>query len=155
MDYKHLKYHPRMLELRVSAIHSNFVADIGLERTNEFFRHFCDVFNVNHTVISSLLGRKHMITKMNITNKVRYRQELLIMGLAWGEGISETSLKYLGVSRAVVYSGHDGQLRLEHFFSPEWEERLDYNVEVASVDAYRIECTRFLEMLDILRKVIV
>ena len=51
---------------------------------------------------------------MNITNKIRYRQELLIMGLAWGK-VLVNKFKYLGVSRAVVYNGHNGQLRLMPF----------------------------------------
>lgn len=154
MEFENLKYHPRVLELRVSLIHSMFVMEFGSEKTQLLFKEFCDIATINYTVIASMLGRKRQILKLNTIDKLRYRQEVLIMGLAWGETRENIGKKYLNITRSTLYGAFDGQLKTDVFFNERWAENLDYSIEVAGVDAFRIESTRLVNFFEGLSKVI-
>ena len=154
MDFDLIKYHPRILELRVTLIHSVFVLEFGTEKAMLLFREFCDIAMINYTIISSIIGRKHQILGMNRTDRLRYRQEVIAMGLAWGETREGTGAKYLNISRSYLYTGYSGMLRPEKFYTEEWIGLLDYSTVVAGVEAYRIECRRMIDFLEGLGRVV-
>lgn len=150
MDYSRFKYHPRVLELRLTLMHSLFVSEYGSEKTAELFRAFCEAGNMNWSIIASTIGRKDAILKLAMQDRVRFRQEAMLMGLAWGENRTNTGRRYLGISRRLVYEIYDGALKPDVFLVEEWEDKLTYSIEVAGVAAYGLELRRFLDFLNLL-----
>lgn len=154
MDYKKYRIHPRVLELKFTVIHNNFVLEYGIEKTAIMFQKFCELARINWTIISSTIGRKDMITNMFIRDRLRYRQELVFTGYVFDESHKNIAKKYLMNSRRILYEYAEGMLVPNNFISEDWLDQLDYNVVIAGTKAYALELGRFIDFVMILGEVI-
>lgn len=154
MDLKKYRRHPRILELRFSLMHSNFVMEYGLDDTARIFEGICNATRINWGILSSVIARKELILDMNRTDRLRYRQEIVFMGDVFNETRVNTTKNYLKISKRLLYEGFDGMLLPQRFLSEEWLDQLDYTVVVAGNKAYANELERFLNHLAIVAEVI-
>lgn len=146
--------HPRILELRLAMIHSVFVSEYGVERTAYLFKSICDAARINWTTISSIINRKDAVVLLGSKDKKRFRQEVIFMGMCYGESRLQVGKRYLGLSKRMMYEYNEKALDPSIFVNTMWLDGLDYSVVIAGVDAYRLDLDRFLEALTTLGKVI-
>lgn len=152
--YEQYKTHPRILELRLVGMHSRFVSEFGYERTASMWQTFCEIGKMNWTIIASVFGRKDVIAELNYTDKKRFRQEMIFMGMLYGETRAKVSQKYLKISKRILYESEDGYADPNVFLNDEWLDKLDYSVAVAGAKAYSLEIERFLSFLEAVRNVV-
>lgn len=154
MEYSKYRRHPRVLELMFTTLHTRFVLEYGIERTAILFQNFCEQGRINWSMISATIGRKDVITNMNISDRLRYRQEVVFTGVAFGESYSVIAKKYLMTSRSIFYEYGEGMLVPDNFLNKEWLEKLDYSVVLAGTKAYALEMERFINFVNVLGGVI-
>lgn len=152
-DLTEYRKHPRILELRFSLIHTNFVLEYGMEKTAEIFKSFCDIGGINWTMISGVIGRKEQILEANRNKRLRYRQEVVFMGEVYNEPRELVGRHYLRIARRLIYEYADGMIVPSRFINEQWLDDLDFSVIVAGVDAYKNEIERFLNFLAIMTEV--
>lgn len=152
--YEKYKTHPRILELRLVSIHSRFVSEFGYEQTAGMWQTFCEIGKMNWTIIASVFSRKDVITELNFTNKKQFRQEMIFMGMLYGETRAKVSKKYLNISKRMLYESEHGYADPKVFLTDEWLDNLDYSVKIAGAKAFSLEIERFLNFLDALRNVV-
>lgn len=154
-EFAEYKKHPRILELRLIAKHSLFVSEFGYERTARLWETFCEVGRMNWTIIASIFSRKDSIAELNITDKIRFRQEMIFMGMVYGETRAKVGKKYLNVSKRILYESEGNYADPRSFVNEDWLDKLDYNVRIAGASAFSLEIERFLSFLDSLQNVVV
>lgn len=151
---KRYKRHARVLELKFITLYSLFVAEYGTEKTYDLFKYFSIAGRLNWTLISGVFNRQELITDLSHRDKLRFRQEVIFMGMCYGENRTAVGTRYLRLSKRTMYQFTDNLLSPEVFLTQEWLEGLDYTVAVAGVEAYRLEIERFLEFVYTLSEVI-
>jgi hypothetical protein len=146
--------HPRILELKLTSMHSLFLSEFGVEKTTNIFKGLCDVGRINWTIISSIINRKDVITEISKKDKLRYRQEVVFMGHCYGENRIRTGLRYLNLTKRVMYETEDKGLDVNVFATKTWLDGLDYTLTISGVEAYRLEIERFIDFILNLARVI-
>jgi len=146
--------HPRVLELKFIAMHTLFLAEYGTEKTSDLYKAFCDAARINWTTISSVFNRKEFIIALSTKDRLRYRQELILTGLCYGDNRTRIGRRYLGLSKRMMYEYYDNLLDPAVFMTQEWLDGLDYTVVVAGIDSYRLDIERFIEFVTNLGQVI-
>lgn len=147
IDLTVLQKHPRVLELRLALFHSLMVAEYGDMMAMQFINTWCDMFSVNKTLINGIINQGPRIRKLRIMNRLRYRQEIIFMGMLFNEGRTEVAQKYLGLSKAYIYR-KDFPYDPRVFLNLEWLNTLDDNIVLCSIPAYKVEAERFFDALD-------
>lgn len=148
------KTHPRILELKLSVMHTVFTREYGLEKTAYIFKSICDVNKINWTSISSVINRKDLVNSLSSKERLRFRQEVIFAGLCFGDSRPVIGRKYLGLSRRMMYEYKDNLLDPDNYVTVDWLDRLDYNVAIAGVESYKNDIERFIEALYVLGGVI-
>lgn len=139
--------HPRIIELRMILLHGLFIAEYGDKFTVDFFKAWCDMNKINYTFIMSVINQKVRIKQMDITDKLRYRQEVIFTGHVYNEARDAVGARFLNLSRTFLY-------REKELFDPnifvtkEWLDLLDLNVVICGVPQYNNEALRFIESLE-------
>lgn len=154
MNLTRYRKHARIAELKLAMMHSMFLREYGVEKTSNFFKSICDTFGLNWTIISSIINRKEKIYEINSTNRERFRQEVIFMGMLYGESKTEVGRRYLNLSKKSMYQHADHDYRPNVFITQEWLEGLDYTVVIAGAEAYKLEALRFIDVLIDLSKVV-
>lgn len=154
MNLIEYRTHPRILELRLIALHSVFVSEFGYEQTANMWENFCTIGKMNWTIIASVFGRKDSIAELNATNRRRFRQEMIFMGMVYGETRAKVGKKYLNVSKRILYESEGNYADPRHFINEEWLDQLDYNVKIAGARAFALEIERFLNFLEAIGNVV-
>lgn len=146
------KYHARLVELRLALLHSLFLREFGVERTANLFKGISDAFMLNWTVISSILNRKDKIYSPTGYNRTRFRQEVVFMGVVYGENREKVGKRYLNLSKKSMYN--KDELDPDKFMTNEWLDGLDYTVTVCGMEAYKLEAIRLLDAISAIARVV-
>lgn len=153
MEYETLRTHPRFLELRFMVVYDDLLRAFGIEEATLLIEALCNSFHINYTLISGVISKRREILELRHANLVRYRQELLIMGLSRGYSKTDVATKIMKIARQTFYSYGD-ELDPEHFCTDDWVRELDYNTVSLGVKAYANEVYRLLQIIDALKGMI-
>lgn len=145
--------HPRIVELRISALHNVIVSDLGEVYATEFFKHWCDLNKINSTFIIGIINQKPRILRLAVSDRQRYKQELIFMGLLYNENRLDVAYRYLGVSKTHIYDKNQ-PFDPWKFVTEEWVHELENNVTVCGVPQYLNEALRFLDSLEVFLTVV-
>lgn len=144
IDIKDLRTHPRIVELRIAAIHTVLARAYGQNEATQFFKSICNVMLVDWVKISGIINSVFTIRRLEKVDRKRYRQEMILMGELWGDKRLYMAKHYLDISHGTLY-GTESELSLEDFISIEFVNELINNVSMCGIEPYRIEAVRFLE----------
>lgn len=143
-DLTPLAKHPRIIELRIVLMFDVFAREYNQDKAMNFFRSLCEITNIEWNRISAILNTYYSVKRMEATNELKYRQQVILMGLLWNDTRLYAATKYLGISKTTLYT-RDNKLSLEDFISNEFLQDLSNAVGLCGQEAYKIEGIRFLE----------
>jgi len=139
--------HPRMVELRFVFLHGLLVSEYGDETTMRIIKAWCDIHKINYTFLAAILNQKERVKQLNITDKVRFRQEVIFMGHIYNEPREVVGNRYLNISKTFLYRAKQ-TFDPVNFVTQDWLDELDYNVIVCGVPQYNNEALRFIESIE-------
>lgn len=151
IDISKYREHPRVLELRIIMIFNALATHYDNNIAMTLMRNLSDVFYSNWTLISGILNNWAVIRRMEKTNKTRYRQEVIFMGLVFGESRYYIADTYLGLSKSAVYRKSLG-LVPDDFITQEWLDELDNSITICGASHYKLEAIRYVEGFNMFRE---
>lgn len=137
------KYHPRIMELRISMIKKLIVSQYGEEMAMNFLQLLAQMFECNWTVLVGILNKEHKITNHPSVTPGRRKQEVIFMGALFGETRYQISEQYLSMSVNYLYQSKEKH-NPDVYTTEEWLEQLNGEVTVCGVRSYAQEARRFL-----------
>lgn len=140
------KTHPRLLELRVMLIYQALINEYDINVASNLFRALANTLRIDWTKLNAIISNHFKIRRLEVIDKKRYRQEVILMGMLYGETRYYIAERYLNLNRTTVYRS-SYQLQPEAFISQEWLDELDSNVTICGVPVYRFEAERFVNAL--------
>lgn len=90
-----IKYHPRMLELRVCIIYDNLYDIFGGANAYELIKSFCQSLKIDFRCVDEVLRNHSRVKRLSKSNRKEYNAQIFILGEAWEENKNYTSRVYL------------------------------------------------------------
>lgn len=146
IDLTALKFHPRIVELRIIGIFNILANEYGVNETTEYLKNMCFLMRVEWSKISAILNSQYQIRALEKRDLRRFRQEVITAGLSWGESRWYTAQTYLNISHTTLYTKAN-MLKPELYVSHSWIQELNNNVTICGHEAFKLEALRFMEGL--------
>lgn len=90
-----VKYHPRMLELRLCLIYDNLYDIYGGVNSVEVIKGFCDALKIDFNCINEVLRNHSRVKRLSKSNRKEFNTQVFVLGECWDETKSYTSRVYL------------------------------------------------------------
>ena len=121
------KYNGRILELRLMLVYDNLATVYGLKTASNYVEKMCELFFVDFQIINKVLLQYTKIKELKIVDGERYRQEVLFMGVLWGESVRYIAKKYVHASKSIFYDKRYNSIgtNWDMFITEEWIARLN------------------------------
>lgn len=151
IDVTDFKSHPRILELRFVATYDMWYKEFG-ERADGILTGLANAFHCDIAKLRAVANQSANIRKITKQDRTKHIQEIVFMGEVWKEKRFTVAGKYLNLAKRTLYAR-------PHYLPPSfvndvWLRQLDDEVVACGLKQYAVEVERFLESLDVLRKVI-
>jgi hypothetical protein len=147
--------HPRILEVRLILLFDLFEREFGYNGVMDIFNGLCVGFKRSKELLDTVLARRFDIKRKSKTSKVKWRQEVMFMGLCYGETPYKIAKNYLLLTPSNFYrKSKDDTYNPKVFVTDEWLRDLDDEAKIASNKLYRDEIKGFLEIIDSLTNVL-
>ena len=147
--------HPRILEVRLILLFDLFEREFGYNGVMDIFYGLCQGFKRNKDLLDTVLNRRFDIKRKSKTSVVKWRQEVMFMGLCYGETPYKIAKNYLLVDPSNFYrKSRDVTYDPNVFVTDEWLRALDDEPKVAGSPIYRNEIKGFLEIINSLTNVL-
>lgn len=137
--------HPRILELRIVLVFTNLANAYNYNTAMDFFQALCKIFQCNWQLLSGILNNVYNIRSLEKKDKLRFRQEAIFMGILFNETRYSIVKNYLDLSLPSIYKK---ELNYENYVTQDWLDKLDANIAICGVPAYKLEATRFVEGME-------
>ncbi|MBR3209184.1 MAG: hypothetical protein IKN65_00185 [Clostridia bacterium] len=147
------KKHPRILEVRFILLFDLFEREFGYNNVMDIFNGLCIGFKRNKDLLDTVLARRFDIKRKSKTRKIKWRQEVMFMGMCYGETPYKIAKNYLLISPQNLYM-HRELNDPRYFLTDEWLRDLDDEPVVSGNLIYRNEIKGFLEIIDGLTNVL-
>lgn len=138
------RWHPRMLELRIIVVFNILARAYGINEATNYFKTLCHLFRIDWARISAIVNSAFAVRKMEKAQKKRFRQEVIFMGLVWGESKFYIAKYYLKISHVTLYKD-ESELDPHVYLTQKWLEELPNSVVICGHDTYKMEAMRFVE----------
>lgn len=148
------KRHPRILEIRLILLFDLFTKEFGFNGAKEIFTGLCKGLRRNEDVLDMIINRRFDIKRASKTNVYKWRQEVIFMGMCYGESMYKIAKDYLMISTINMYRNNQFSNPNE-FLTDEWLRKLDDEVFIAGGEMYRYEVSAFLDVIDGMTNVLV
>lgn len=147
--------HPRILEIRFAVLFGMLEHEYGYEGARKLVSSVCNSFNRNMEILDIILNCRFDIRRKSKTNRRKWIQELVFMGLCYNETYYKIAKDYLLVTPTNFYrSNKTGSYDVNNFLTDEWLRSLDDEVKITGGSIYRNEVKGFLEIIDSLKSVL-
>lgn len=147
--------HPRVLEVRLILLFDLFEREFGYNGVMNIFDGLCIGFKRSKELLDTVLARRFDIKRKSKTSKVKWRQEVMFMGMCYGETPYKIAKNYLLISPSNLYRKSDAIVYDPRtFVTDEWLRDLDDEAKIATNKLYRDEIKGFLEVIDSLTNVL-
>lgn len=147
--------HPRILEIRFVLLFDLFEHEFGYNGVMDIFNGLCIGFKRNKELLDTILARRFDIKRKSKTSRIKWRQEVMFMGLCYGETPYKIAKDYLMIDPSNFYRTNDDALyNPRTFVTDEWLRDLDDECKVTGNLVYRNEIRGFLEVIDSLKNVL-
>ena len=145
--------HPRILEVRFILLFDLFEREFGFTGVMDIFNGLCIGFKRNKDLLDTILARRFDIKRKSRTSRIKWRQEVMFMGMCYGESPYKVAKQYLLIAPQNLYMNREIN-DPRAFVTDEWLRDLDDEVKVAGGLMYRNEIRGFLEIIDSLSNVL-
>lgn len=147
--------HPRILEVRFILLFDLFEREFGYNGVMDIFNGLCIGFKRNKDLLDTILAKRFDIKRKSKTSRTKWRQEVMFMGMCYGETPYKIAKYYLMVDPSNLYKRdracvYDPKV----FVTDEWLRDLDDEVKLAGGHIYRNEIKGFLEVINSLTNVL-
>lgn len=147
--------HPRVLEVRLILLFDLFEREFGYNGVMNIFDGLCIGFKRSKELLDTVLARRFDIKRKSKTSKIKWRQEVMFMGMCYGETPYKIAKNYLMISPSNLYRKSDAIVYDPRtFVTDEWLRDLDDEAKIATNKLYRDEIKGFLEVIDSLTNVL-
>lgn len=147
------KNHPRILEVRLVLLFDLFEREFGYNGVTDIFNGLCIGFKRNKELLDTVLNRRFDIKRKSKTSKIKWRQEVMFMGICYGETPYKVAKNYLLIAPQNLYMNKEMN-DPRYFLTDEWLRDLDDECKVAGNLIYRNEIKGFLEIINSLTNVL-
>lgn len=147
------KRHPRVLEIRLILLFDLFEREFGYMNVMSIFDGLCIGFKRSKELLDTVLNRRFDIKRKSKTSRIKWRQEVMFMGLCYGESPYKIAKYYLLIAPQNLYMNKEMN-DPRHFVTDEWLRDLDDEPVIAGNKLYRDEIKGFLEVIDSLTNVL-
>lgn len=151
IDVTDYKNHPRILELRFISTYDMWYREFG-ERADGILTGLASAFHCDITKLRVVANQSVGIRKVTKHSRAKHVQEVVFMGEVWHEKRFVVGGKYLNLAKRTLYARPE--YLPNNFVTQEWLDGLDSEVVTCGLKQYAVEVERFLESLDVFRKVI-
>lgn len=148
-----VKYHPRILELRMAGLKRHMTGNFGEERGMRMLKELSEMFNCNWTLLAQIFAKTNKIWNNPLISRERHKQEVILMGAAWGEDRKRVAQKYLGMHSNYLYQNSKLH-NPDKFADEDFIITMDGEVEQLGIQAYLLEATNFLASINELKEVL-
>ena len=149
------KRHPRILEVRFILLFDLFEREFGYMNVMSIFDGLCIGFKRSKELLDTVLARRFDIKRKSKTSKIKWRQEVMFMGMCYGETPYKIAKYYLLIHPSNLYrTSKDSLYDPKVFVTDEWLRDLDDEPIIAGNKLYRDEIKGFLEVIDSLTNVL-
>lgn len=149
------KNHPRLLEVRLILLFDIFEREFGYMNVMNIFDGLCYGFGRSKELLDTVFNKRFDIKRKSKTSKTKWRQEVMFMGMCYGETPYKIAKYYLLITPSNLYrKSKDVTYDPEVFITDEWLRNLDDEVIIAGNRLYRDEIKGFLEVIDSLSNVL-
>lgn len=150
---KTYRKHPRVLEIRFILFFDMLEHEYGYAGAKKIISALCMAYNRNEDILNVILNKRFDIKRKQKTSKIKWTQEIIFMGLCYGETPYKIAKDYLMVTPSNFYrSSKSISYDVNTFLTDEWLRNLDDEVKVTGSYAYRNEVKGFLEVVDDLKQ---
>ncbi len=147
-DLQDYKYHPRLIELRVSGVYGNLIREFGRQEADDFIKAFCTLFNLPYSLLVNVLRQHHKIQHDQFISEERKKQEQIFMGELWGETRYTVATKYMGLKSHNYLYQDQKKFNYKYYVNEQWLDKLDDEVMVAGAENLKLVIINFLKALD-------
>ena len=147
------KNHPRILEVRLIMLFDLLEREYGFNGVMDIFDGLCIGFKRSKEMLDVVLARRFDIKRKSKTSKIKWRQEVMFMGMCYGEKPYKIAKTYLLLTPSALYMNRELN-DPNNFVTDKWLLGLDDEVIVAGSKIYRNEIKGFLEVVDSLANVL-
>lgn len=141
------KTHPRILEIRLILLFDIFEKELGYSGARSLFSGICYGFKRNMDIINMVISRRYDIKRSSKTKKIAWRQEVMFMGLCYGESPYKIARNYLHMSPVNMYR-ENAYCNPDDYVTDEWLRNLDDEVFIVGGEMYRNEVSSFLDIME-------
>ena len=147
--------HPRILEVRFILLFDLFEKEFGYNGVMDIFNGLCIGFKRNKDILDAIINKRFDIKRKSKTSVIKWRQEVMFMGMCYGETPYKIAKNYLMVSPVNFYRKDRKDIYDPNtFITDEWLTSLDDEVKVTGGLVYRNEVRGFLEIMNSLTNVL-
>ena len=147
--------HPRILEVRFILLFDMFEKEFGYNGVMDIFNGLCVGFKRNKEILDTIIAKRFDIKRKSKTSVIKWRQEVMFMGMCYGETPYKIAKHYLMVSPVNFYRKERKDIYdPKVFVTDEWLTSLDDEVKVTGGLVYRNEVRGFLEIMNSLTNVL-
>lgn len=147
------KNHPRILEVRFILLFDLFEREFGYNGVMDIFNGLCVGFKRSKDLLDTVLARRFDIKRKSKTSRIKWRQEVMFMGMCYGESPYKVAKNYLLIAPQNLYMNKEIN-DPRHFLTDEWLRDLDDECKIAGNIIYRNEIKGFLEIINSLTNVL-
>ena len=95
MHSDNVKYHPRMLELRLCLIYDNLYNVYGGVNALFIIKGFCEALKIDYSCIDDVLRNHSKVKRLSKSNRKEFNNQVFVLGECWDETKNYTSRVYL------------------------------------------------------------
>ena len=149
-----LREHPRTVELRFSILYSDLIRAFGVENATRFVENVCNSFNINFNVINAVIAKRNEIEAWKRDKRELYRQQIVVMGKAYGFNNTYIAERMLKITRQAYYKHASHNYDMNAFYNKDWRDMYESSIAVLGLRTYYNEVVRFISVLEALREVV-
>lgn len=142
-----IKYHPRIMELRLAAFKMQLEQQYGEAQSMEMLQKLCEMFQCNWSLLVGIFNKDNRILNGVAIGQKRRKQEIILMGYLYDETRYHISKHYLNMSTNYLYQQR-GEHNPEAYVNEDWLKELDGEIIACGVRSYAIEAKQFIVSFD-------
>lgn len=145
------KQHPRVLEIRFALFYQMIEKEFGEIQARKLVEFICKLYNCDFEVMTHLIDARFNIRRFTGAKWKKWRQTIIFIGVLYDISTFKIA-DYLGTTSSNLYSQ-------KQFYNPscfitdEWLDELEEGVCLCKMSKYRLELSRFLEVVSCMSNV--
>lgn len=138
------KRHPRILEVRLILLFDMLEREFGYNGARDIFMGIAQGLKRNKDLLDVILSKRFDIKRKAKTNIYKWRQEVMFMGICYGDKVSKIAKDYMSISPVNMYRKNTYS-NPDEYITDEWLRSLDEEVYLTGSTIYRNEVSAYID----------